>query len=228
MKRILVIGAGFGGLAAAAELSQRGHDVTVLEAHVYPGGSAGTFYHQGYRFDAGATLAGGFAPGGVMDRLGHHLNIDWQATLTSQAMLVHLPDGSTVTRWTEPDRWQAERIGHFGDQAEAFWGWQEVTADALWDLALRLPPWPPHSVADYFELMTKGSGWLETILRRGQTNQLFSLASDALSPASKHIPKTADKLRQFIDAQLLILAAQLFLRLFPAIPQFPAGRPPVT
>jgi C-3',4' desaturase CrtD len=206
MKRILVIGAGFGGLAAAAELSQRGHAVTVLEAHVYPGGSAGTFYHKGYRFDAGATLAGGFAPGGVMDQLGQHLNIDWQATLTSQAMLVHLPDGSTVTRWTEPDRWQAERIGHFGDQAEAFWGWQEATADALWDLALRLPPWPPQSVAEYIELITKGSGWLETILRRGQTNQLFSLASDALSHASKHIPKTADKLRQFIDAQLLISA----------------------
>ena len=69
MKRILVIGASFGGLAAAAELSQRGHDVTMLEAHVYPGGSAGTFYHQGYRFDTGATLAGGFAPGGIIDSL---------------------------------------------------------------------------------------------------------------------------------------------------------------
>ena len=36
----------------------------MLEAHVYPGGCAGTFYHQGYRFDAGATLAGGFYPDG--------------------------------------------------------------------------------------------------------------------------------------------------------------------
>ena len=69
MKRILVIGAGFGGLTATAELSQCGHDVTVVEAHVYPGGSAGTFYHQGYRFDASATLAGGFAPGGIIDSL---------------------------------------------------------------------------------------------------------------------------------------------------------------
>ncbi|MCL4507139.1 MAG: hypothetical protein M1434_02870 [Chloroflexi bacterium] len=25
------------------------HDVTVLEAHVYTGGCAGTFYHQDYR-----------------------------------------------------------------------------------------------------------------------------------------------------------------------------------
>ena len=60
----IVIGAGIGGLTAAALLLRAGHRVTVLEAHVYPGGSAGTFYHKGYRFDAGATLAGGFSPGG--------------------------------------------------------------------------------------------------------------------------------------------------------------------
>ena len=89
MKRILVIGAGFGGLAAAAELSQRGHAVTVLEAHVYPGGSAGTFYHQGYRFDAGATLAGGFAPGGIIDSLSTVKKSPWlvdekQANLIAQ------------------------------------------------------------------------------------------------------------------------------------------------
>src|SRR4051794_12907025 len=59
-QRIIVIGAGIGGLTAAALLAHDGFDVTVLEAHVYPGGCAGTFFHKGYRFDAGATLAGGF------------------------------------------------------------------------------------------------------------------------------------------------------------------------
>ncbi len=56
MSRIVVIGAGIGGLTTAAILARAGLDVTVLEAHIYPGGCAGTFYHQGYRFDAGATL----------------------------------------------------------------------------------------------------------------------------------------------------------------------------
>ena len=42
----VVIGAGIGGLTAAALLLRAGQRVTVLEAHVYPGGSAGTFYHQ--------------------------------------------------------------------------------------------------------------------------------------------------------------------------------------
>jgi phytoene dehydrogenase-like protein len=65
----LIIGAGIGGLTTAALLLKAGHKVTVLEAHVYAGGCAGTFYHKGYRFDAGATLAGGFAPGGPHARL---------------------------------------------------------------------------------------------------------------------------------------------------------------
>jgi len=55
MNKIVIIGSGFGGLSAAAELSRRGFEVDVLEAHIYPGGSAGTFFHKGYRFDAGAS-----------------------------------------------------------------------------------------------------------------------------------------------------------------------------
>jgi phytoene dehydrogenase-like protein len=65
--RVVVIGAGIGGLTTAAALARTGLQVTVLEAHIYPGGCAGTFYHQGFRFDAGATLAGGFYPGGPLD-----------------------------------------------------------------------------------------------------------------------------------------------------------------
>jgi phytoene dehydrogenase-like protein len=65
-RKILIIGAGIGGLATAAVLSKSGLDVTVLEAQTYPGGCASTFFHKGYRFDAGATLAAGFYPGGPM------------------------------------------------------------------------------------------------------------------------------------------------------------------
>lgn len=206
MKRIVVVGAGFGGLSAAAELSRLGFEVTVLEAHIYPGGSAGTFFHQGYQFDAGATLAGGFAPGAVMDQLGRHFGIDWQAEMTSKAMLVHLPDGSTVTRWTDPERWRSERISQFGNEGEPFWEWQENTADAMWDLAMRLPPWPPQSIQDVFDLGSKSSAWMQQMFRSGCLNLVPSFVKDAFSPVEARLRRSTHKLRQFIDAQLLISA----------------------
>ena len=148
MDRVVVVGAGIGGLTTAALLAKAGLDVTVLEAHVYPGGCAGTFYHQGYRFDAGATLAAGFDPGGGMTRLGQALGITWPVEPAEVAMRVHLPDGGHVTRWTDPAAWQAERLDAFGAAAEPFWRWQERTADRLWALALAGIPWPPQSLAD--------------------------------------------------------------------------------
>jgi phytoene dehydrogenase-like protein len=76
MKDIVIVGAGIGGLVTAAVLSRLGYPVTVLEAHVYAGGCAGTFYHQGFRFDAGATLSAGFYPGGPMDQVAKSAGIE--------------------------------------------------------------------------------------------------------------------------------------------------------
>src|SRR5258706_11992934 len=103
--QIIVIGAGVGGLTAAALLLKAGHQVTVLEAHVYPGGCAGTFYHQGYRFDAGATLAGGFTLGGPHTRVAEILGLDWPVKPVDPAWVVHLPD-RTVTQWAGPQQWK--------------------------------------------------------------------------------------------------------------------------
>ena len=72
-KHIVVIGAGIGGLTAGALLLKQGYRVTVLEAHVYPGGCAGTFFHKNYRFDAGATLAGGFSAVIYVIKMFHYL-----------------------------------------------------------------------------------------------------------------------------------------------------------
>ncbi|MEQ8858875.1 MAG: phytoene desaturase [Pseudomonadales bacterium] len=52
----LVIGSGFGGLAAAVRLGARGYRVTVLEALEQPGGRARVFRQDGFVFDAGPTI----------------------------------------------------------------------------------------------------------------------------------------------------------------------------
>lgn len=201
--RIVVIGAGIGGLTTAALLAGAGLDVTLLEAHVYPGGCAGTFYHQGYRFDAGATLAGGFYPGGPMDLVAQAVGIDaWPAHPSDPAMAVHLPGGAVITRWGGEQRWEeAERA--FGQAGLAFFRWQERTADALWDLALRLPSWPPQTPGEAARLLGHGLGWLGADLRARLSP---GLALDALRPVAAHLRNAAPELRLFVDAQLLIAA----------------------
>ena len=52
----LIIGSGFGGLAAAIRLGARGYRVTVLERLDQPGGRARVFRQDGFTFDAGPTI----------------------------------------------------------------------------------------------------------------------------------------------------------------------------
>lgn len=54
-QRILVIGAGFAGLAAATSLADKGYDVTILEKNDIPGGRARVFKAAGYTFDMGPS-----------------------------------------------------------------------------------------------------------------------------------------------------------------------------
>ena len=55
-ERAVVIGAGFGGLAAAVRLHAMGFDVTVVEALDQAGGRARVFRQDGFAFDAGPTV----------------------------------------------------------------------------------------------------------------------------------------------------------------------------
>lgn len=203
--RTLVIGAGIGGLTTAAVLAKDGFDVTVLEAHVYPGGCAGTFYHQKYRFDAGATLAGGFYPGGPMDLVAQAAGIAAWETLPHDSalptMTVYLPNGTCVHRWGD-ERRHAEHARAFGNDGTAFFRWQEQTADHLWNFALRSPHFPPQTLADARDVAAKAFNWLTDNPRRLNP----ALLADAFLPVAAHLRNAPETLRQFVDGQLLIAA----------------------
>ncbi|MEM7763017.1 MAG: phytoene desaturase [Pseudomonadota bacterium] len=55
-KRAIVIGSGFGGLAAAIRLGARGYDVEVIEKLDAPGGRAYVYKQDGFVFDGGPTI----------------------------------------------------------------------------------------------------------------------------------------------------------------------------
>jgi len=54
--RIIVIGSGFGGLATAVRLQQRGNEVLLLEKRDKPGGRAYVYEQNGFVFDGGPTV----------------------------------------------------------------------------------------------------------------------------------------------------------------------------
>ncbi len=193
--RIIVIGAGVGGLTAAALLAQAGHDVTVLEGQVYPGGSAGTFFHKGYRFDAGATVAGGFQAGGPHAIIGARLGIDWNVRAHDPAWVVHLPDRDVALT-----RDNADVLAKFPGSA-MFWDEQSRLAELGWSLSSQGLPWPPSDSAEIAELLKIG-------LRNFPAN--VRLAPYTLMSAWRWLGLRGlheDKaLMRFIDAQLLISA----------------------
>jgi phytoene desaturase len=54
-KKVIVIGAGIGGIATACLLAKKGYSVTVLEKNSKPGGRATIFEEKGYMFDMGPS-----------------------------------------------------------------------------------------------------------------------------------------------------------------------------
>jgi phytoene desaturase len=56
MSRIVVVGAGLGGLASAARLAAAGHRVTVCESAPTVGGKLGVLERDGFTFDTGPSL----------------------------------------------------------------------------------------------------------------------------------------------------------------------------
>jgi phytoene desaturase len=101
--RVVVVGAGLGGLSAALRLLAAGREVTVLERAEVPGGRAGLLELDGYAFDTGPTVL--TMPDLIADALGcvgEELR-DWlELRPLDPAYRAFFPDGSHLDVKADP------------------------------------------------------------------------------------------------------------------------------
>ena len=163
MARIVVIGAGMGGLAAAARLATVGHRVTVCEADATHGGMVGQYQREGFRFDTGPTLL--TLPAVYRDlmlKTGRtRLEDEVELRSVEPAGVHRLPDGTSVELANASRARVIQSLDDaLGDGAGLRWGEMLERGRAVWEATRRplleepLPddpsalhqdpyPWPP-------------------------------------------------------------------------------------
>ena len=154
-EKVVVIGAGIGGLTAAALLAHRGYPVKVFDQAIVPGGCASTFKRRGFTFDVGATQVAGLEPGGIHHQIFEELGIDLPAASECDpACAVFLPgESDPINVWRDPQKWKAERERQFPGSAP-FWAFMKALFDFSWRFQQRDPVLPPRSLWDIWRLTT--------------------------------------------------------------------------
>ncbi len=107
--RVVVVGAGLGGLAAAMHLAGAGREVVLLERDQRPGGRAGRLEIDGYQFDTGPTV---LTMPDLIDDAFSALGEDYRDWLDliplDPAYRAFYPDGSSLDVFADPQRMAAE------------------------------------------------------------------------------------------------------------------------
>ena len=118
--RVVVVGAGFAGLAAAAALTVRGHDVTLLDRSCRVGGKAQHVLAAGARVDLGPTILTDPAP---VTRLFELLGAPGETAALRRldpGLIATFPGGGFVALHADPAR-MAAALATLGPRASEDW-----------------------------------------------------------------------------------------------------------
>ncbi len=137
--RVVVIGAGMGGMAAAARLAVKGHDVTVIEQAPTHGGKLGSFSRDGFVFDTGPSLL--TLPAVYRDlfnKTGGPLEDAVELVELEPAFGYRFPDGTTLDMPGVDSGHCAAAIGEaLGGTSEADWRAFMRHASDVWQVTRR-------------------------------------------------------------------------------------------
>jgi C-3',4' desaturase CrtD len=194
-QKVIVIGAGIGGLTAGSLLAQKGYDVLMLDQAIVPGGCASTFQRKGFTFDVGATQVAGLELGGIHERIFKQLGVDLpEYTPCDPGCAVYLPGENTpINMWRDREKWQVERKKQFPN-SEPFWQLLENLFEISWRFQQRDPVLPPRNLWDLGELIKAVRP--DTLITVPYT---FSTVGDALKKFGLYDDL---RLRTFLDMQL--------------------------
>jgi phytoene dehydrogenase-like protein len=146
---VIVVGAGFGGLAAGLTAAEAGARVLVLEALNYPGGCASTFRRSGYRFESGATLFSGLGEQQLFGRWIARHGLPVTTDFLDPVVQFRTPDWRLDVQRDRNAFFEALAAlpGSSVDGVRRLRRAQSAVADVLWEL-LDHPEWlPPLSVS---------------------------------------------------------------------------------
>jgi len=119
MQKVVIIGAGIGGLAASIRLAAKGYNVTVLEQEDKPGGKMSEIRAGDFRFDTGPSLL-------TLPHLVEEL-YELAGEKASDHLFIHkleescryfYPDGKKIRAWTSPEKFSEELESVLGEPKE--------------------------------------------------------------------------------------------------------------
>jgi phytoene dehydrogenase-like protein len=151
MTRVVVVGGGFGGTAAAARLAKQGHDVTLVERRHVLGGAVGFVERDGFRWDAGPASTA--LPAVVRDlfrKSGRPLDRELDLVPVDPMREHRFEDGSTLAMPSGSRSAQLEAVdASLGAGLGERWVDFVHTFAETWDVLRRVyleRPWSPEHV----------------------------------------------------------------------------------